>query len=78
MSSFHTFMCVPNCPNLSVAPNKNQIAEYGDAEKLLEKSLAILDNLNSLILDKTAHSSDAHEFWRKSAEKFWEPFLKSN
>ena len=55
--------------------NKNQIAEYGYAEKLLDKTLPMLNNLNLIILEKSEPFDKISASWKLYAVEFWQSII---
>jgi hypothetical protein len=55
--------------------NRNQVAKYGHAEKLLERILAMLNSLNSAIGGKAEPYDKIKEYWKKYAREFWQTLL---
>lgn len=60
----------------SINFNRNQIAKYGDAEKLLERTLPMLNKLNSAIRDKAEPYDNIRNYWKGYAIEFWQTMLK--
>jgi hypothetical protein len=58
-------------PNFS----RNQVAKYGHAEKLLERTLPMLNSLNSAIGGKAEPYDKIKEYWKKYAREFWQMLL---
>ncbi len=58
-------------PNFS----RNQVAKYGHAEKLLERTLPMLNSLNSAIGGKAEPYDKIKEYWKKYAREFWQTLL---
>ena len=62
----------------SINFNRNQVARYGDAEKLLERTLPILNNLNSTIRGKVEPYDKIRKYWKGYAIEFWQIMLNKN
>jgi len=58
--------------------DKRQVARYGYAEQLLEKTLPMLNNLNSAILGNVEPFDSISKYWKGYAKEFWKILLKSN
>lgn len=58
--------------------NRNQVARYGDAEKLLERTLQMLNQLNSSIRGKVESYDRLHKYWKGYAVEFWQAILDKN
>jgi len=58
--------------------SRNQVAKYGHAEKLLESSLIMLNNLNSAIGGKAEPYEQIKKHWKKYSKEFWETFLSKD
>ncbi len=58
--------------------NRNQVAEYGHAEQLLEKTLPILNSLNYVFRDKKEPYDEIITFWKGYAKEFWEDLIKGS
>jgi hypothetical protein len=56
--------------------NRNQVAKYGQAEKLLERTLIMLNSLNLAIRDRTEPYDKVRKYWEKCAIEFWKCFIK--
>jgi len=62
----------------SAAFNRSQVAKYGYAEELLEKTLPMLNNLNSAFHDKVEPFDTIRKYWKGYATTFWKTFLIEN
>ena len=58
--------------------NRNQVAEYGHAEQLLEKTLPMLNSLNSAFRDKIEPYDKIRTFWKGYAREFWQGLIKNS
>ena len=56
--------------------DKRQVANYGYAEQLLEKTLPMLNNLNSAILGNIEPFDSISKYWKGYAKEFWQSFVK--
>lgn len=57
--------------------NKKQIAEYGYAEKLLDKTLPMLNKINLTILGKSEPFDKLSIDWKLYASDFWQSILNN-
>ena len=55
--------------------NRNQFADYGQAEELLRKTLPILNMLNLSISDKVEPYDKISIFWEGYSTEFWNKFI---
>lgn len=62
----------------SINFNRNQFARYGDAEKLLEMTLPMLNNLHSTIRGKVEPYDKIRKYWNGYAIEFWQSMLNKN
>jgi hypothetical protein len=62
----------------SINFKRNQVARYGDAEKLLEKTLPMINDLNSAILGKVHPYDKIRKYWKGYAVEFWQIILNKN
>lgn len=58
--------------------NRNQVAEYGDPEKLLEKTLPILNSLNFAFRNKKEPYDEISTLWKGYAKEFWKDLIKGS
>jgi hypothetical protein len=58
--------------------NRTQVAEYGHAEKLLERTLPMLNNLNSAIRGKKEPYDKLSKFLKGYAIEFWQTLIKND
>ena len=58
--------------------NRNQVANYGHAEQLLEKTLSMLNSLNSAFRDKIEPYDRISTFWKGYAKEFWQGLIKDS
>ena len=58
--------------------NSSQVAKYGYAEELLQRTLPMLNNLNSAIHDKVEPFDKISKCWKGYATEFWQIFLKKD
>ncbi|MBW2341355.1 MAG: hypothetical protein JRF50_13610 [Deltaproteobacteria bacterium] len=61
-------------PNFS----RNQVAKYGHAEKLLKRTLPMLNSLNSAIGGKAEPYDKVKEYWKKYSREFWQTLLSKD
>ena len=57
--------------------DRNQVAEYGDGEKLLARTLPMLNRLNLAIRGKTEPYDKISDYWKGYAIEFWQSMLNS-
>ncbi len=57
---------------------RNQIAKYGDAEALLEKTLPMLNRLNLAISGRKEPYNEVSKYWNNYAIEFWSSLIKDN
>jgi hypothetical protein len=55
--------------------NRNEVAEYGQAEELLEKTLPMLNGAQSAIRGKPEPYDKFSEYWKLYAVEFWQSFV---
>lgn len=60
----------------SIKFNRRQVAKYGHAEKLLERTLPMLNRLNTAINGKMKSYDLIHEYWKGYAIEFWQSIIK--
>ena len=58
--------------------DRNQVANYGDAEQLLEKTLSMLNSLNSAFRDKMEPYDRISTSWKGFAKEFWQGLIKDS
>lgn len=58
--------------------SRSQVAKYGHAEKLLERTLPMLNDLNSSIGGKAEPYDKIRENWKKYAMEFWQNLLSKD
>lgn len=58
--------------------NSSQLAKYGYAEELLERTLPMLNDLNSAICDKIEPFDKLSEHWQNYSTEFWQIFLNND
>jgi hypothetical protein len=56
--------------------NRSQVAKYGHAEKLLERTLPMLNTLSSAIRDKVEPYDKRSKYWKGYATEFWQGLIK--
>jgi len=57
---------------------RNQVAEYGYAEKLLERTLPMLNNVNAAVRGKVQPYDKIRKYWKSYAVEFWQTLLNKN
>ena len=62
----------------SINFNRNQVAEYGDPEKLLEKTLPILNSLNFAFRNKREPYDEISTLWKGYANDFWKDLINGS
>ena len=55
--------------------NRKQVAAYGDAEKLLDKTLPILNELNVAIYGKPEPYDRISSIWGEYSREFWDKYI---
>jgi len=58
--------------------NKKQIAEYGYAEKLLDKTLPVLNKLNLIIRGESEPFDKLSAKWKLYAVEFWQSIINNS
>jgi hypothetical protein len=58
--------------------NRNQVAEYGHAEQLIDKTLPMLNKLNHAFRDKIEPYDKISTFWKGYAKEFWRDLIKNS
>ncbi|MFH2092287.1 MAG: hypothetical protein ABIJ31_07980 [Pseudomonadota bacterium] len=58
--------------------NRNQFGKYGDAEKLLSKSLKLLNSINLAIWSREEPFEKLPKYWTKYSQEFWQNIIKTN
>lgn len=57
--------------------NRNKFPEYGDAEKLLKRTLPMLNHINFAIRDKVESYDKIQDYWKGYAVEFWQTMLNN-
>jgi hypothetical protein len=55
--------------------NREQVAAYGDAERLLEKTLLMLNDINIAIYGKPEPYDRISRIWAKYSREFWDNYI---
>jgi hypothetical protein len=58
--------------------DKRQLPKYGDAERLLHKTLLMLNKIDTAVRDNTIDYEEYGLFWNSYAVEFWGVFNKTN